>query len=326
MTNSTASSAAPRDAIGQTIRELGGLYANLVVLDTDVGSSTRSAEFGEAYPSRFFQMGIAEANAIGVAAGLAAAGKIPLVVGFAVFAAGKAFEQIRQSVAWASLNVKIIGSHVGFTVGLDGASHQSVEDMAIMRSLPNMAVLDPCDFASTGAAIKAAVAYNGPVYVRVGRLKAPIIYGSHVVFQIGKAVVLRPGADATIIASGLMLGKSLAAADLLKAEGIDVRVVDMASVKPLDVECVVRAAEETGAIVTAENGTINGGLGSAVAEVLGEKCPVPFERVGIPDRFGTSLDPEDLLEKYDMTAECLRSAVLRVIERKRTRYARETAR
>ncbi|MCR4397465.1 MAG: transketolase family protein [Firmicutes bacterium] len=315
--------AAPRDIVGKTLIELGREYPELVVLDADVGSSTRSAEFAAAFPSRFFQMGIAEANMAGVAAGLAASGKIPVMVGFAVFVTAKAFEQVRQSVAWANLNVKIIGSHAGLTVGLDGASHQAVEDVAIMRSLPNMCVLDPADAAETESAIRAAVVHRGPVYVRVGRLKSPVIYETPPRLTPGKAVVLREGKDATIIACGIMVARALEAASLLDGDGISVGVVDMASVKPLDGDCVVDCAGRTGAIVTAENASIVGGLGSAVAEVLAEKVPVPMERIGIPDVFGTSSDPERLMERYGMTAEHVRSAVTRVMARKRAQRGRD---
>lgn len=261
-------------------------------------------------------MGIAEQNLTGVAAGLAAAGKIPFASTFAIFATGRAFEQIRNSIAYPKLNVKIAATHAGISVGEDGASHQAVEDVALMRSVPNMTVLVPADATETREAVIAAANYHGPVYIRMGRLAVPVIFDGSYKFEIGKANVLKKGTDAAIIANGLMTAKALEAAEELAGEGILVTVVNCASVKPLDTDTIVTAAQETGAVVTAEEHNIIGGLGSAVAEVLGENCPVPIQRVGLKDTFGESGKPEELLIKYNLTKEAIIKAVKEVRTRK----------
>ena len=307
---------ATREGYGKALAKLGAEYENMVVLDADLSGSTRSYEFCKHYPERFFNMGIAEQNLMGVAAGLAATGKIVFASTFAIFATGRAFEQIRNSIAYPRLNVKIAASHAGLTVGADGASHQALVDMSIMRSLPNMTVIAPADVVEAEKAVSAVAEYEGPVYLRLGRAAVPVIYDENHKFQIGKASQLREGHEATIIACGIMVPESLQAAAELAEEGIIVRVINMATLKPLDQEMVLRAAKETGAIVTAEEHSIIGGLGSAVAEVLVENYPVPMERVGVKDVFGESGEPEQLLKKYGLTVQEIKEAVYRVLPRK----------
>jgi transketolase len=308
---------ATRDAYGQVLIQLGKENKDIIVLDADLSQSTKTAGFAKAYPERFFNMGIAEQNLIGFSAGLAAAGKVPFASTFAVFATGRAFEQIRNSVAYPKLNVKIAATHAGVSVGEDGASHQAVEDLAIMRSLPNMTVLVPADAEETTQVIRAAAAYQGPVYIRMGRLAVPVLFAKDYKFIIGRANVLQEGQDVTIIAIGLMVAEALKAAEELSKEGIKVTVVNCASLKPLDTETIVKAAQQTGAVVTAEEHNIIGGLGSAVAEILGEQCPVPLQRVGIQDTFGESGRPAELLSKYGLTAKSIIAAVKKVLERKK---------
>ena len=307
---------ATREGYGKALAKLGAEYENMVVLDADLSGSTRSYEFCKHYPERFFNMGIAEQNLMGVAAGLAATGKIVFASTFAIFATGRAFEQIRNSIAYPRLNVKIAASHAGLMVGADGASHQALVDMSIMRSLPNMTVIAPADVVEAEKAVSAVAEYEGPVYLRLGRAAVPVIYDENHKFQIGKASQLREGHEATIIACGIMVPESLQAAAELAEEGIIVRVINMATLKPLDQEMVLRAAKETGAIVTAEEHSIIGGLGSAVAEVLVENYPVPMERVGVKDVFGESGEPEQLLKKYGLTVQEIKEAVYRVLPRK----------
>lgn len=307
---------ATREGYGKALVKLGAEQQNIVVLDADLAKSTKSYEFCKHYPERFFNMGIAEQNLMGVAAGLAASGKIVFASTFAIFATGRAFEQIRNSIAYPKLNVKIAASHAGLTVGEDGASHQAIVDISIMRSLPNMTVIAPADGVEAEKAVCAAAQYEGPVYLRLGRSAVPVIYGEEHEFTIGKASQLREGHDATIFACGIMVAESLQAAEELAGEGLAVRVINMATIKPLDQEAVLRAARETGAIVTAEEHSVIGGLGSAVAEVLVENAPIPMERVGVRDTFGESGKPQALLEKYGLTAKEIKEAVYRVIERK----------
>jgi len=306
-----------REAYGQALVDLGGINEAVVVLDADLSKSTRTELFARRFPHRFFEMGVAEQNMLGTAAGLSLAGKIPFVSSFAVFATGRAFEQIRNSIAYPALNVKIAASHAGVTVGEDGGSHQSVEDISLMRVLPNMTVIVPADAEETRQAVLAAVAYHGPVYLRLGRLAVPVLNRNDYRFQIGKASYLREGKDAALIATGLMVAKALEAAELLSAEGYRVTVINMATLKPLDTEAIIRAARDTGALVTAEEHSIIGGLGSAVAEVVAENNPVPLRRVGIPDVFGESGSPDLLLTKYGLTASNLVTAVKQVIARKK---------
>ena len=307
---------ATRDAYGQTLVELGRADSRIVALDADLSGSTKTAQFAKEFPDRFFNAGIAEANMVGMAAGLAAGGMIPFASTFAVFAAGRAFEQIRQSVAYPRLNVKIVATHGGITVGEDGGSHQSVEDLAIMRALPNMTVLCPADGPETAAAIRAAAAYDGPVFVRLGRGKVPVIFAEACPFAIGRGVTLRAGGDLTFMTTGLMTAAAQAAAAALAGEGIDARVLHFGTIKPLDRDLVLQAGRETGAVVTAEEHSIIGGLGSAVCEVLAEGCPVPVERIGMPDVFGQSGPADALLEHYGLTSAHLVAAARRVLGRK----------
>jgi transketolase len=308
---------ATRTAYGQTLVKLGEENKNIVVLDADLSKSTKTADFAKKFPERFINAGIAEANLIGMAAGLAAAGKVPFASTFAIFAAGRAFEQIRNSVAYPKMNVKIAATHSGITVGEDGGSHQSVEDVALMRSLPNMTVIVPADAIDTAGAIQAAATYNGPVYIRLGRLDVPVILPEDYQFELGKAVVLREGWDAAVFANGMMLGMALEAAGELAKQGIEIAVVNVATVKPLDIETIVEVSKQAGAVVTAEEHSILGGLGGAVAEVLVENCPVPMERVGLKDTFGESGAPTALLEKYGLTSDAIVKAVQKVITRKK---------
>lgn len=308
---------ATRDAYGQTLVELGGENERIVVLDADLSGSTKTALFGKQYPERFFNAGIAEANQIGMAAGLAAGGMIPFVSTFAVFAAGRAFEQIRQSVAYARLNVKVVATHGGITVGEDGGSHQSIEDLAVMRSLPNMTVLCPADGPETAAAIRAVAALQGPAFVRLGRAKVPSVFPAGCELTIGRGATLRPGSDLTLMTTGMMTARALVAAEILAEKNISARVVHFGSLKPFDVELAVEAARETGAVVTAEEHSVIGGLGSAVCEALAEGCPAPVERVGLRDVFGQSGTAEELLDYYGLTPAHLVEAAERVLQRKR---------
>ena len=311
-----ADKVATRDAYGKALLVLGAENPNVVVLDADLSKSTKTADFGKTYPERFFNMGIAESNLMGTAAGLAAAGKIPFASTFAIFAVGRAFEQIRNSIAYPKLNVKIAATHAGITVGEDGGSHQAIEDVAIMRAVPNMVVLVPADGEETRQVILAAAKYVGPVYIRMGRLAVPLLFGEDYRFEIGKANVLREGTDVAIMANGVMVSMALEAAVELAAEGISASVVNVASVKPLDEETIVRIAKQTKAVVTAEEHNIIGGLGGAIAEVLGEKQPTPMVRVGLKDTFGESGRPQELLEKFGLTKAALVKAVHEVLAKK----------
>ncbi|MDD3157160.1 transketolase family protein [Anaeromusa sp.] len=308
---------ATREAYGEALKEIGGKNEQIVVLDADLSKSTKTNVFAKAYPQRFFNVGIAEQNLVGTAAGLAASGKIPFVSTFAMFAAGRAFEQIRNSVCYPKLNVKVAATHAGLTVGEDGASHQAIEDVSLMRSLPNMTVLVPADEEETRQAIAWAAEYQGPVYIRLGRMSVDNVSPEGYVFAPAKAAILTEGNDVALIANGVMVMAALEAAKMLAAEGIQARVINMASVKPLDEAAVVSAAKETGAIVTCEEHSIIGGLGSAVAEVLAEQAPAPLERVGVKDTFGESGKPKELLAKYGLTAADVAEAARRVVARKK---------
>ena len=294
---------ATRAAYGKALEELAAQEPNLVVLDADLSGSTMTKGFGAEHPDRFFDMGIAEANMVGVAAGLATCGKKPFVNSFAMFAAGRAWEQVRNSVAYPGLNVKVVGSHGGLSVGEDGATHQCIEDLAIMRAIPNMTVLCPCDGNEMKQAVKALLAYDGPAYLRLGRLAVETVTDQveGYEFQIGKGVLLRDGQDVTVVAVGMMVQMALTAADILAEEGISVRVIDMHTIKPLDGELVRKAALETGCIVTSEEHSIIGGLGGAVAEYLTSVCPVPVIRHGVEDEFGRSGAAQKVLEAYHLT-------------------------
>ena len=300
---------ATRDAYGKTLLKLGETNDNVVVLDADLSKSTKTNDFSKAFPNRFFNMGIAEQNLIGAACGFATAGKIPFASTFAMFATGRAFEVIRNSVCYPKLNVKICATHAGITVGEDGASHESIEDISIMRSIPNMTVVVPADGIETEKVILEAAKYNGPMYVRLGRSAVPTLFGEDYKFEIGKGTVLRDGNDATIIACGMIVNEAIIAHEELKAEGINVRVINMSTIKPIDRELIVKAAKETKAIVTAEEHSIIGGLGSAVSEVVSEECPVIVKKVGVKDVFGESGTPAELLEKYGLTAKHIAESV-----------------
>ncbi|SFJ55114.1 transketolase [Terrisporobacter glycolicus] len=294
---------ATREAYGKALVKLGKINDDVVVLDADLSKSTKTNDFLKAYPNRFFNMGIAEQNLVGAACGFAAAGKIPFASTFAMFATGRAFEVIRNSVCYPKLNVKICATHAGITVGEDGGSHQSVEDISLMRSIPNMTVVVPADGVEAEKMIFAAAEFNGPMYVRLGRSAVPTIFEEDYNFEIGKGVVLRDGNDATIIACGIMVNEAIIAADMLKEENIDVRVINMSTIKPIDTELIIKAAKETKAIITAEEHSIIGGLGSAVSEVVSENHPAIVRKVGVNDSFGESGTPNELLEKYGLTAK-----------------------
>ncbi|MGL4848594.1 MAG: transketolase family protein [Clostridium sp.] len=295
---------ATREAYGKALKDLANTNKDVIVLDADLSKSTKTADFKSVAPERFFNMGIAEGNMMSVAAGLSTCNKIPFVSTFAMFAAGRAFEQIRNSICYPRLNVKVCATHAGLTVGEDGASHQAIEDISLMRSIPGMIVINPADAVETDAAIKAIAEINGPCYVRLGRAAVNIINDRpEYKFEIGKGVTLKEGNDVTIVGTGIMVDAALEASEMLKAEGINARVINIHTIKPIDTELITKAAKETGAIVTAEEHNIIGGLGSAVAEVVAENCPVPVLRVGVKDTFGESGLPNQLLEKYGLTAK-----------------------
>ena len=294
---------ATREAYGKALVKLGKINDDVVVLDADLSKSTKTNDFCKAYPNRFFNMGIAEQNLVGAACGFATAGKIPFVSTFAMFATGRAFEVIRNSACYPKLNVKVCATHAGITVGEDGGSHQSIEDISLMRSIPNMTVLVPADGIEAEKMIFAAAEFNGPMYVRLGRSAVPTLFEEDYKFEVGKGVVLRDGDDATIIACGMMVNEALVAADMLKEENINVRVINMSTIKPIDTELIIKAAKETKVIVTAEEHSIIGGLGSAVSEVVCENYPVIVKKVGVNDSFGESGTPNELLEKYGLTAK-----------------------
>lgn len=308
---------ATRDAYGKTLLELGEKNKNVVVLDADLAKATKTAEFSKNYSERFFDMGIAESDMMSTAAGLATCGKIPFASTFAIFATGRAYDQVRNAICYPKLNVKIAATHAGITVGEDGATHQALEDMTLMRVIPNMVVLNPADAVEARAAVLAAAEYYGPVYIRLGRLAVPVIHDqNNFKFEIGKSITLRDGKDVTIIATGIMVSKAMEAADKLKAEGIEARVIDMHTIKPLDNEAVIKAAKETGALITAEEHSIVGGLGSAVAEVISEESPVRMKRVGVNDVFGQSGNPDELMELYGLTVDRLINEAKEIVAKK----------
>lgn len=309
---------ATRAAYGKALAELAEKEPNLVVLDADLSGSTMSKDFAAVCPDRFFDMGIAEANMVGVAAGLAACGKKPFVNSFAMFAAGRAWEQVRNSVAYPGLNVKVVGSHGGLSVGEDGATHQCIEDLAIMRAIPGMTVLCPCDAHEMRAAVEALLAYEGPAYLRLGRLAVETVTDQvpGYSFAIGKGALLRPGTDVTVVAVGMMVQMALAAAEQLAGEGLSVRVIDMHTIKPLDTDLLLQAAKETGCLVTTEEANVVGGLGSAVAECLSGAFPVPLVRHGVEDVFGRSGAAQKVLEAYGLTVEGIVDKVRQAISLK----------
>lgn len=310
---------ATRAAYGKALAELAGKDPDLVVLDADLSGSTMSKDFAAAAPDRFFDMGIAEANMVGVAAGLAACGKKPFVNSFAMFAAGRAWEQVRNSVAYPGLNVKVVGSHGGLSVGEDGATHQCIEDLAIMRAIPGMTVLCPCDGNEMRAAVDALVSFNGPAYLRLGRLAVETVTDTleGYRFEIGKGVLLKDGEDVTVVAVGMMVQSALEAARILEEEGISVRVIDMHTIKPLDGEILLAAAKETGCIVTSEEANIVGGLGGAVSEYLSSVCPVPVIRHGVEDEFGRSGAAQKVLDAYGLNAEGIADKVREALDIKK---------
>ncbi len=309
---------ATRAAYGEALVALAEEYPELVVLDADLSGSTMSKGFATAHPDRFFNMGIAEANMTVVAAGLAACGKKPFTNTFAMFAAGRAFEQVRNSIAYPRLNVKVVGSHGGVSVGEDGATHQCCEDYAVMRVIPNMLVVSPCDGPEMRHAVKALLDYDGPAYMRLGRLAVESVTGSipGYTFELGKGITLRDGGDVTIVAVGMMVQMALKAAEILAAEGICARVIDMHTIKPLDGELLKKAAEETGAVVTTEEHNVIGGLGAAVAEYLSEHCPVPVIRHGVEDVFGRSGKAQQVLEYFGLTPEGIAAKAREALKRK----------
>lgn len=295
---------ATRESYGETLRDLAEKYENLVVLDADLAAATKTGIFKKAYPQRFFDCGIAEANMMGVAAGLAATGKIPFASTFAMFAAGRAYEIVRNSIGYPHLNVKIGATHAGISVGEDGATHQCNEDIALMRTIPGMTIINPADDVEARQAVEAAINYTGPVYMRFGRLAVPVFNDrDNYKFELGKGVVLREGTDVTIIATGLMVYEALEASRTLADEGINARVVNIHTIKPLDTELVCRCACDTGVIVTVEEHSIIGGLGSAVAETVTGCCPVPVVRIGVNDEYGCSGSAVELLKKFGLCAE-----------------------
>lgn len=309
---------ATREAYGKALAELAKSNPNIVVLDADLSKSTKTAEFKKVAPERFFNMGIAEANMMGVAAGISTCGKIPFVSTFAMFAAGRAFEQIRNSICYPKLNVKICATHAGLTVGEDGATHQAIEDLSLMRSIPNMVVINPSDGIETKEAIKAIAEYQGPCYVRLGRMAVEDINtNENYKFEIGKGIKLSEGNDVSIIATGIMVEIALKAKEKLLSEGINARVINIHTIKPIDSDLIIEAAKETGAIVTVEEHSIIGGLGSAVTEVVSEYCPVPVLRIGVNDTFGESGKPNELLDKYGLTCEKIVEKVKMAINNKR---------
>ncbi|MBR6743207.1 MAG: transketolase family protein [Clostridia bacterium] len=304
---------ATRDSYGATLVELGKEREDFLVLDADLAEATKTAMFKKAFPDRFYDCGIAEQNMISIAAGIAATGKRVFASSFAMFAAGRAFEQIRNSVGYPHLNVVIAATHAGISVGEDGATHQCCEDIAIMRTIPGMTIINPADDTEAKLAVRAAIDHDGPVYMRLGRLAVPVVFDDDYSFEIGKGVVLKEGADATVIATGLMVSEALEAYETLKAEGINARIINIATIKPLDTEIVLKAAKETGALVTAEEHSVIGGLGSAVSEYLAETYPVPVLKVGVNDTFGTSGPAAELLDKYNLRAKDIAEKVKQAI-------------
>ena len=301
---------ATREAYGKALAELAKENENVVVLDADLSKSTKTADFKDVSPERFFNMGIAEGNMMGVAAGLSTCGKIPYVSTFAVFAAGRAYDQIRNSICYPNLNVKICATHAGITVGEDGATHQMIEDLGLMRGLPNMTVLSTSDDTQTRWAVREIAKIDGPVYLRLCRMATPVIYEGNEQFEIGKGIQLGSGTDASIIATGVTVSEALKAQKILQEQGIDVRVIDIHTIKPIDRDLLVKCAEETARIITVEDHNIIGGLGSAVCEILSEEYPVKVERMGINDCFGRSGKAEELMTYYKIDAEAIVNKVL----------------
>ena len=309
--------AATREAFGRALVELGRENKDVVVVDADLSKSTMTTYFAKEFPDRFFSCGIAEANMVGVGAGLAMAGKIPFVASFSVFAMNKGFEQMRIGAAYGRSNLKVVGTHSGISIGEDGPSQMSIEEIGLACSLAGFVVIAPADEPSTKALVRAAAAYDGPVFIRTSRPKAPVVYGSDQKFEIGKAIEVAAGKDITLIANGLLVAQALLAADTLEAEGISARVIDMHTVKPLDRDAISRAAAETGAIVVAEEHLVDGGLGVRVAQAVAETNPCVMEFVGIHDRYAESGNPDEMLEKYGLVARDIAAAARKALARKR---------
>ena len=305
---------ATRESFGEAVTALAAENPDIVVLDADLAEATKTCIFEKKYPERFIDCGIAEGNMIGIAAGLAACGKIPFAASFAMFSAGRAYEQVRNSVGYPHLNVKIAGSHAGISTGEDGATHQCCEDIALMRTIPGMVVVNPADHYEMLAAVKAAAQHNGPVYLRLGRLAVESVHNNddyH--FELGKGITLRDGKDITIAATGLMVGEAVKAAKSLEAQGIDARVIDIHTIKPLDEDLLVKAAQETGHIVTVEEHNVIGGLGEAVCACLSQCCPTPVTRIGVQDVYGHSGPALDLLQEFGLCAENIEATVKKIL-------------
>lgn len=305
---------ATRESYGNGLVELGKKYSDFVVLDADLAEATKTGIFKKNFPDRFYDCGIAEQNMISIAAGIAATGKKVFASSFAMFAAGRAFEQVRNSVAYPHLHVIIGATHAGLSVGEDGATHQCCEDIALMRTIPGMTVINPADDTEARAALEVAYNSDGPVYIRFGRLPAPVIFGSDYKFVIGKGTEVRSGNDVTVIANGLMLSKAIEASEVLKEKGINVRVINMPTVKPIDEEIIIKAAKETGRIITVEEHSVIGGLGSAVCDVVCEHYPVPVTKIGVNDVFGCSGPAREVLDKYGLNTENIINTVLSVVK------------
>ena len=300
---------ATRQSYGEALRDLAEEYPNLVVLDADLSNATKTGVFKKANPDRFINCGIAESNMMGIAAGLSTTGLIPFASTFAMFAAGRAYEQVRNSIGYPHLNVKIGATHAGISVGEDGASHQCLEDLALMRMIPGMVVMCPADDTEARKAVKAALDYVGPVYIRFGRAAVPVVFGDDYKFEIGKGAILREGTDVTVVANGLCVASALEAADKLAAEGISAEVINICTIKPLDEDIILKSAAKTGKVITAEEHFITGGLGSAVAEVLSEKLPTKMARIGVRDRFGESGSAAALIKKYGLDGDGVYASV-----------------
>lgn len=306
---------ATRDSYGNALVELGNKYDDFIVLDADLAAATKTGIFKKAFPERFYDCGIAEQNMISIAAGIASTGKKVFASSFAMFAAGRAFEQVRNSVAYPKLPVIIGATHAGISVGEDGATHQCCEDIALMRAIPGMTVINPADDTEAKLAVKAAYELDGPVYIRFGRLAVPVVFGDDYKFEIGKGVTLKDGNDITIIATGLMVAEALEAYETLKEKGINARIINMPTIKPIDRDIIIKAAKETGKIVTVEEHSVIGGLGSAVCDVVCEECPVPVFKIGVNDEFGCSGPAVDLLKKFGLSAENIVSTVCKMLNK-----------
>jgi transketolase len=307
---------ATREALGETLVELANEGVDVVAVEADLSKSTTTSKLQDAYPERFFNVGIAEANMVDVAAGLAASGKTAFTGSFAVFATGRAYDQVRNTVCYSNLDVKLTPTHAGITVGPDGGSPQMLEDLALMRVLPGMRVLVPADFTAARAMIRAAAQTPGPFYVRLGRAAVPVLYDDDYRFELGRAYVLREGRDITLAACGVMVERALGAAELLSAEGVSAEVVDVSTIKPIDEQTIAASVAKTGAVVACEEHSMYGGLGSAVAEVIGERAPAPLRRVAVRDLFGTSGEPEELMHHFGLTAEDVAAAAREAIAAK----------